>query len=149
VDDLYEINVAKTEFRDCFNFSDASRLIAIADPDFVNFSYGQASEFGREGLDSLRIRLENLFASFTAKLAVIVIEIRLQGDIAYDYGWHDLMLTPKNEGQPLHRRDRYVDIWRKNKDGNWKLWMYMDNQDVADPFQPENMLSPGAQASQA
>ena len=149
MDDLYEINVAKTEFRDCFNFSDASRLIAIADPDFVNFSHGQASEFGREGLDSLRIRLENLFASFTAKLAVIVIEIRLQGDIAYDYGWHDLMLTPKNEGQPLHRRDRYVDIWRKNKDGNWKLWMYMDNQDVADPFQPENMPSPGAQASQA
>ena len=146
VDDLYEINVAKTEFRDCFNFSDASRLMAIADSDFVNFSNGQASEFGREGLDSLRTRLENLFASFTAKLLVIVIEIRLQGDIAYDYGWHELTLTPKKEGQTLRRRDRYVDIWRRNRDRKWKLWMYMDNQDVANSFQPGNMPLPGAQA---
>lgn len=23
---------------------------------------------------------------------------------------------------------------RKHKKGQWKLWMYMDNQDVADPF---------------
>jgi hypothetical protein len=55
---------------------------------------------------------------FTAKLVVIVIEIRLQGDIAYDYGWHDLTLTPKDGGEPIRRRDRYVDIWRRNKEGN-------------------------------
>jgi ketosteroid isomerase-like protein len=78
-----------------------------------------------------------------AKLVVIVIEIRLQGDVAYDYGWHDLTLTPKDGGGPIHRRDRYVDIWRKNKDGKWKLWMYMDNQDIADPFR-ESELSRAA-----
>jgi ketosteroid isomerase-like protein len=146
MDDLYAINVAKTEFRDCFNFSDASRLLAIVDPDLVNFSDGQPSEFGRTGLHALKIRLENLFESFTAKLVVIVIEIRLQGDLAYDYGWHELTLTPKNGDQPIRRRDRYVDIWRKNKEGNWKLWMYMDNQDVADPFRPEHVPSFGPRA---
>jgi ketosteroid isomerase-like protein len=66
-----------------------------------------------------------------------VIEIRLQGDVAYDYGWHDLTLTPKDGGQPIRRRYRYVDIWRRNKEGKWKLWMYMDNQDVEDPFRPD------------
>jgi hypothetical protein len=39
-----------------------------------------------------------------------------------------------------------VDIWRRNQEGNWKLWMYMDNQDVADPFRPEQTVSAGAQA---
>ena len=144
MDDLYAINAAKTEFRDCFNFSDASRLLAIADPDFVNFSDGQPSEFGKSGLDALKTRLENLFERFTAKLVVIVIEIRLQGDVAYDYGWQNLTLTPKDGGQPLRRRDRYVDIWRRNKEGKWKLWMYMDNQDVADQFQNEQSVSFGA-----
>lgn len=144
MDDLYAINVAKTEFRDCFNFSDASRLLAIADPDLVNFSNGQPSEFGENGLDALKTRLANLFDRYTAKLAVIVIEIRLQGDLAYDYGWHDLRLTPRDGGQPVRRRDRYVDIWRRNKEGKWKLWMYMDNQDIADPFQPEQIPSLGA-----
>jgi ketosteroid isomerase-like protein len=139
MDDLYAINVAKSEFREGFNLGDTSRVLAIADPDLVNFSDGQPSEFGESGLDSLRIRLANLFGRFTAKLAIIVIEIRLRGDVAYDYGWHDLTLTPKDVGQPIHRRDRYVDIWRKNKEGNWKLWMYMDNQDIADPFRPEQI----------
>ena len=144
MDDLYAINAAKSEFRDCFNLSDVSRLLAIADPDLVNFSDGQPCEFGMSGLDALKTRLENLLERFTAKLVVIVIEIRLQGDVAYDYGWHDLTLTLKHGGQPTRRRDRYVDIWRKNKEGKWKLWMYMDNQDVADPFRPEQTLRLGA-----
>ena|SRR5579863_2397783 len=139
MDDLYAINVAKSDFRDCFNLSDVSRLLTIADPELVNFSDGQPCEFGASGLDAWKIRLANLFDRFTAELAVIVIEIRLQGDVAYDYGWHDLTLSPKDGSQPIRRRDRYVDIWRKDKKGQWKLWMYMDNQDVADPFRPEQI----------
>lgn len=145
MDDLFAINTAKTEFRECFNLGDESRVLAIADPDLVSFSDGQPSEFGASGLDTLKTRLGNLFERFTAKLVVIVIEIRLQGDVAYDYGWHDLTLMPKDGGESIRRRYRYVDIWRRNKEGNWKLWMYMDNQDVPDPFRPERILSAGAE----
>jgi ketosteroid isomerase-like protein len=147
MDDLFAINAAKTEFREGFNLGDVSRVLAIADPDLVSFSDGQPSEFGVSGLEALKTRLSNLFERFTAKLSVIVIEIRLQGDVAYDYGWHDLTLTPKDSGQPIHRRDRYVDIWRRNKEGDWKLWMYMDNQDVADPFLQEEISSARARVS--
>jgi ketosteroid isomerase-like protein len=139
MDELYAINVAKSEFRDSFNLSDPSRLLAIADPQLVNFSDGQPSEFGESGLESFKTRVESLFERFTVKLAVIVVEIRLLGDVAYDYGWHDLTLTAKNGAQSIRRRDRYVDIWRRNKEGEWKLWMYMDNLDVADPFEPESV----------
>jgi hypothetical protein len=52
-----------------------------------------------------------------------------------------------DSGQPIHRRDRYVDIWRRNKEGAWKLWMYMDNQDVADPFLQEEISSARARVS--
>jgi ketosteroid isomerase-like protein len=141
MDNLYAINVAKTEFREGFNLGDAARILAITDPDLVNFSSEQPSGFGKSGLDHLAIRLQSLFEQFAVELAVIVVEIRIQGDVAYDYGWHDLTLTPKNGGAPIHRRDRYVDIWRKNPQGNWKLWMYMDNQDVRDPFQPDRVPS--------
>lgn len=144
MDDLYAINVAKSEIRDCFNFSDVSRLLAISDPDLVNFSHGYPCEFGLGGLDHLRGRLEKLFEHFTAKLEVIVMEIRIQGDVAYDYGWQDLTLTPKAHGQSTHLRTRYVDIWRRNKNGDWRLWMYMDNPDVADPFSPEQTSPVGA-----
>ncbi len=144
MDDLYAINVAKSEFREGFNLGDVSRVLAIADPDLVSFSDGQPSEFGASGLSALKGRLSDLFERFAAKLSVIVIEIRLQGDVAYDYGWHDLTLRPKDGGEPIHRRDRYVDIWRRNREGAWKLWMYMDNQDIADPFRPEQIALAGA-----
>jgi ketosteroid isomerase-like protein len=109
MDDLYTINVAKSEFRDSFNFSDVAKLLAIADPDLVNFSDGHPCEFGGSGLESLKTRMEELFGRFTAKLEVIVMEIRLQGDVAYDYGWHNWTLTPKAGGQPTLRKDRYVE----------------------------------------
>ena len=145
MEDSYAINAAKTEFREGFNCGDTSRIMAIVDPDLVDFSDGQPSEFAGSGSDALKSRLTNLFERFTAKLGVIVIEIRLQGDLAYDYGWHDLTLTPKDGGQPIRRRDRYVDIWRRNKEGDWRLWMYMDNRDVADPFRAEQIPSARAQ----
>jgi len=145
MDNLFAINAAKTEFRECFNLGDASRVLAIADRDLVSFSDGQPSEFCASGLEVLKTRLTNLFERFTAELSVIVIEIRLQGDVAYDYGWHDLTLTPKDGSESIRRRYRYVDIWRRNKEGSWKLWMYMDNQDVADPFRPDHISSAGAQ----
>src|ERR1700756_548466 len=102
MDGLYEANVAKTEFREGFNLGDAARILAIADPQLVSFSDGQPSEFGESGLEALEIRLKNLFERFTASLAVIVNEVRIEGDVAYDYGLHDLTLTPKDGGQPIH-----------------------------------------------
>jgi hypothetical protein len=60
MDDLYAINAAKTEFRECFNLGDTSRMLAIADPDLVTFSDGQPSEFGETELDALKTRLDNI-----------------------------------------------------------------------------------------
>src|SRR5260221_7838703 len=114
MDNLFAINAAKTEFRECFNLGDTSRVLAIADPDLVSFSDGPPSEFCASGLEVLKPRLTNLFERFTAELSVIVIEIRLQGDVAYDYGWHYLTLTPNDGGESLRRRYRYVAIWRRN-----------------------------------
>ena len=136
-DALHAVNVAKTEFREGFNTGNVSRLLSIADPDLVSFSDGQPSEFGQTGLEALKNRLEAFFRQYLVRLAVIIIEIRLQSGIAYDYGWHDLTITPRSGGPPIRRKDRYVDIWRRNKQGEWKLWMYMDNRDVADPFGEE------------
>jgi len=76
VDDLFAIHVAKTEFREGFNLGDTSRVLALADPDLVNFVDGQPSEFGESGLEALKARLTKLFDT---KLAVIAIEIRLRG----------------------------------------------------------------------
>jgi len=58
----------------------------------VNFLRWPTERIWRERIGGFKDSLTGLFERFTAKLSVIVIEIRLQGDVAYDYGWHDLTL---------------------------------------------------------
>jgi ketosteroid isomerase-like protein len=132
LDDLYLINVAKTEFREAYCAGNVDRLIAITDANFVDFSDERRGAFGDGARQALREHFETLFSRFKIELRVIIIEIRLAGNVAYDYGWQEFYFTPKGEGTPFMKRERYADIWRKDKDGNWKLWMFMSNRDVPD-----------------
>ena len=73
MDDLYAINAAKTEFREVFNLADASRILAVAERDLVNFSDGQPSEFGQSGLDALKTRLASIWRASSAPPKVPII----------------------------------------------------------------------------
>jgi ketosteroid isomerase-like protein len=127
MDDVLAINIAKSEFREAYNTADVNRLLALSDPGIVDFTDGAKCGFGQ---DALRARLESFFQLYRVHLSVIEIEIRTVGHLAYDYGWHVWSLSSKNGGGVVDRKDRYVDIWRKNENGEWKLWMYMDNRDL-------------------
>lgn len=63
-------------------------------------------------------------------LLPIVIEIRVQDRVAYDYGWHVWKKASRDGSPQVTVKNRYVDIWRKDEKGEWKLWMYMNNTDV-------------------
>ncbi len=73
-----------------------------------------------------------MLARYRVNMVPIIIEIRVMGETAIDYGWHELTLTPKHGGDATMAKTRYLDIWRKDKSGNWKLLMYMDNADIPD-----------------
>ena len=138
MDDLYAVHFARTELREGINLGDAGRLLSVADPELVIYCNGQPNEFYGAGPEVLKARLEDLFKRFTAQLIAIVFEIRLKGDVACSHGIHDLTLTPKDGGAPIYRKNRYMDVWRKNSEGTWKLLMYIDNQEIPDPFRPDS-----------
>jgi ketosteroid isomerase-like protein len=73
-----------------------------------------------------------LFSKYHARLVPIIIEIKIMGETAVEYGWHELTLTPKAGGEPLYLRTRYLDLWKKDETGQWKLAIFMDNADVPD-----------------
>lgn len=130
MDDLYAINSAKTEVREAFNTGDPERLIALLDPAFVYMPDGVRSAIGSDAADAIRAQFRELTASYNVQLLPIVIEIRIQDNVAYDYGWHVWKKTPRDGSGQLTLKDRYADIWRKNEKGEWKLWMYMTNSDA-------------------
>src|SRR5512142_369881 len=113
MDDLYAINVAKTEFREAFNSGDAERLIAILDPAVVYMADGRGLAIGTGTADAIRALFRELLAGYDVQLTPIVIEIRVEGAAACDYGWHVWKKIPRDGGPPITAKDRYVDIWRK------------------------------------
>ncbi len=48
------------------------------------------------------------------------IEVARAGDIAYDYGTYELSFNDA-AGKPITDRGKYVEIWKKQADGNWKV----------------------------
>jgi ketosteroid isomerase-like protein len=130
MDDFYAINFAKTEFREAFNTGDPERLIALLDPAFVYMADGLGLAIGAGAADAIRAQFRELTARYDVQLSPIILEIRIQDNIAVDYGWHVWKKMPRDSSPQVSAKDRYVDIWRKNEKGEWKLWMYMNNADI-------------------
>jgi ketosteroid isomerase-like protein len=132
MDDVYAINVAKSKYREGFNTANADQVLSVFASEFTDMSDGRPSRYGADARGKLRLWLGDLFAEYEAKLTVIVITIVVLGNIAYDYGWHELTLTPKRGGEPVYRRTRYFELWSRQADGGWKISKYIDNQDLPD-----------------
>jgi ketosteroid isomerase-like protein len=131
MDDVYQINVAKSEFREAYNTGDLDRLMAVFSAGgYTDMSDGGASKFGPQATARLRDEAASLFAVHSVKLTVIIIDIVVQGDTAYDYGWHELVLQPKNGGEAIRKRQRYFELWSKDTEGSWKISFHINNQDV-------------------
>jgi ketosteroid isomerase-like protein len=131
MDDIYGINVAKTELREAYNTGNVERLLAVfGDGGFTDMSEGGPSKYGGEAKSTLRDRASALFAEYSVKFTPIIIDIAVLGDTAYDYGWHEFTLTPKNGGEPVRKRERYFELWSRSATGEWKISLHISNGDV-------------------
>jgi len=57
------------------------------------------------------------------KVTVTTVDVWLDGDVAYETGKYKYEYTEK--GKPGIEEGRYVTIWKRQKDGRWKLAMDM------------------------
>ncbi len=133
-DDIYFINKAKTAFREGHNDGNVEKTLSVFDNFVVDMSQGELTGFGPEGLARMRQRLAALFAAYHVKMVPIIIDVIVYGSIAYDFGWHEITLTPKAGGQPIHQRLRYLEHWKKNAAGEWKITLFVSNEDRKEVF---------------
>jgi ketosteroid isomerase-like protein len=135
MNDVYRINVVKTELREAHATGDVERLISVFDPDgFTDMSADEPSKYGSAAIDALRERVSELFKDYSVKMSIIIIDIVVSGDSAHDYGWHEFTLTPKDGGAPIRRRERYFERWTKRPSGDWKIAFLITNPDVKEKF---------------
>lgn len=79
--------------------------------------------------DVFRARLQRLFRDYTARMTVIVIDVIVNGDKAFDWGWHNLELTSKLDGRVLRMGTRYFETWKRIPARGWVVTSFIDNPD--------------------
>jgi hypothetical protein len=62
-------------------------------------------------------------ADLGVKVTVTTVDVWLDGDVAYETGKYKYEYTEK--GKPAIEEGRYVTMWKRQKDGGWKLAMDM------------------------
>ena len=132
MDDTYAINVAKTEYREGFNTGEVERVLSVFAPEFTDNSDGRPSRYGKDAPIKLRGYLTELFAEYEVRLTIIMVSIVVLGSAAYDYGWHEFTLTPRRGGEPRRVRKRYLELWGRQPNGEWRIIRYIDNADLPD-----------------
>src|SRR5438270_7931634 len=141
MDDSYAIRLAKTKLRDAYSEGDVDGVLSVFGDAYSDMSAGLASFYGREARAVLKYRLKELFTSYKARLAVTIISIRVNGPWAFDWGWHQLTLVPKQGGAPIVTRGRYLEIWQKDPEAQWKIAIYFDNRVVPPQMAPGDGLA--------
>jgi hypothetical protein len=57
MDDVYAINVAKSQYRDGFNTGDVDQVLAVFAPEFTDMSDGRSNQYGADAPAKLRRHL--------------------------------------------------------------------------------------------
>ena len=72
MDDVYAIDVAKSNYREGFNTSDVERVLSVFAPEFTDMSDSRPTRYRADAAAKLRRSLAQLFAEHEAKLNVII-----------------------------------------------------------------------------
>ena len=135
-DDQHEISVAKTEYRDAYNTGDTERLLAVFADGFTDCCESEPSFYGQEARRALELRSRRMFQLFKADLFVIIIDIVVNGDFAFDWGWHKLRLTDRQTGEVTDTKYRYFETWTRQS-GAWKIDYIITNREMPPQMLPE------------
>lgn len=135
-EDQQKISIAKTEYREAYNTGDLERLLCVFASAFTDCSEGEPSFYGDEARQALRLRAGELFQRCTVDLFVIIIDIVVKGDFAYDWGWHKVRLIDKKTGESTETKYRYFETWQKENDA-WKISYIITNKELPPKMLPD------------
>ena len=65
-----------------------------------------------------------------------ILEIEGRNDLAYAHGAYQMAATPPAATAPVGDKGKYVEIWKKQRDGSWKVVLDIFNSDLAAPASP-------------
>jgi ketosteroid isomerase-like protein len=64
------------------------------------------------------------------ELRLTILALDGRNDLAYVHGAYQMSLTVPGGAEPVGDKGKYVEIWRKQQDGSWKVILDVYNSDL-------------------
>ncbi len=106
---------------------DAGRMLAYYAGDASAFPFNAPIATGKEQIQKLWAGLMSM-PGFSLSFAPTKIEVAKSGDLAYDVGTFELKFNDAN-GNPTTEIGKYVVVWKKQPDKQWKAVADIFNTD--------------------
>jgi len=125
-----------------YEAGDAEAIGKLYAEDAVSESNNQASLKGR---DAVVASLKGMFQQVSVKTVLTAEETRTLGTVGVDRGRYTVTVSPKAGSDPYSHEGRYMVIYVKGQDGQWRVWRDMDNGVTVPP--PAAAAAPAAPAA--
>lgn len=119
-----EIDSLGREWEDAANRAEVERLVEIYAPDAVILPPGGPVI---QGSETIRELFRQEFERFDTKLAFTTQAIEVDGDMAFRRGRYVWRGTPRLSGQAVETTNKFLEVWRRQPDGSWRIAVDMWN----------------------
>jgi len=118
--------------------ADFVAALAAKDIDKVTSFYADDAQFlepgapivaGRDEVHKAWAGLLSAASFVSLTFSATNVNVSEAGDVAWEVGTYDIS-TKDAKGKPTAEKGKYVVIWKKQSDGNWKIEVDMDNPGV-------------------
>ena len=119
-----EIERLGRQWAEAANTGQVERLIEVYAPDAVILPPGGPTI---EGSETIRELFRQEFERFDTRIAFTTQEIEIEGDMAYRRGRYLWRGTPRGSGQTIETTNKFLEVWRRQPDGTWRIAVDMWN----------------------
>ena len=110
---------------------DVDKALSFWVDDCITMEPGRPIVVGKEAVRKLwqdSMALPDMSVTWTTTQIVVA----KAGDIAYQYGPYEFSMKD-SKGKPVQERGKYLTVWRKQADGNWRVVIDTFNSDAPPP----------------
>lgn len=116
--DVEAINNVREAHIAALNDGDVDAWVTAFTDDGVQMPPNAPANFGCE---RIRAWSQAFLAPFRAEFTLLVDEVRVAGDWAFERGTHTINLTPKAGGEPMQDIGKYLTIYERQPGGAWGM----------------------------
>ena len=122
-DDIHKIRTATEIYSNSMKLNDSFGAASVFADDAIRMQPGRHSILGREAIQKWIASLPEIIDFETS-----IDEIDGYADLAYIKGDYSITVKLKSEPNPISENGKYVEIFRKQQNGDWKVTILIYNK---------------------